>query len=132
MTHAGTMSARASTYGAGTPLLGITPSRRKIGNPVVLPPPEWLPVIDRVCAKHRIHRKDVLAGWKAVEAVNCRNEVWSELQADFGYSLSKIGMMTGGFHHTTVMYGIRCHRGDKRVQKHANSPLVSTGDCNHD
>jgi len=108
MTHYGALTHKPSTFGAGQPLTGIRPYRRQIGNPVVMPPAEWLEIIDEACVRHRLHRKDILAGWKSVEAVACRNEIWAELRRRFGTSLTKIGMMTGGFHHTTVLHGIRC------------------------
>lgn len=110
MTHYGALAHQPSTFGAGEPLGTIRPYRIRQGNPVVKPPAEWLEVIDAACVRHKLHRKDVLSGWKSVDAVACRNEIWSEIRRRFGSSLTKIGMMTGGFHHTTVLHGLRAEK----------------------
>lgn len=107
MTHLHAIERKPSTFGAGAPIGTIKPRRSRVAAPVVTPPPEFVEVIDRICAKHRMHRTDILAGWKTDKACACRNEIWRELRAKFGTSLPKIGMMTGGFHHTTVLYGLR-------------------------
>lgn len=96
---------RPSTFGAGEPLAPVRPTRSRHVELEHIPK-SWLKIIDEVCVRHRLHRKDVLAGWKSVEAVACRQEIWAELRTRTGASLQRIGRRTGGFHHTTVMHGL--------------------------
>lgn len=97
-----------ATYGAGEPLKPIRPTRAHHVK-VEAPPRTWLKVIDEVCVRHQVHRRDLLAGWKADKVVACRQELWAVLRATTKASLATIGRRTGGFHHTTVMHGIRMH-----------------------
>ena len=92
-------------YGAGQPLVPVRPKRQR--HVEIDPTPRnWLPIIDEACERHRVHRKDVLAGWKSVKAVACRQDIWAALRATTKASLATIGRRTGGFHHTTVMHGL--------------------------
>lgn len=54
--------------------------------------------------RHGVHPKEVLRRYGSRSAIAARCEVWERLRLG-GYSLKRIGRMTG-FHHTTVLYGL--------------------------
>lgn len=124
MTHYAALAHNPATFGAGQPWGDLRPYRKTLGSQIVEPSPEWLAIIDGICVRHQLHRKDVLGGWRSVGAVACRDEVWATLRERFGTSYPKIGMMTGGFHHTAVMDGIARYC---RAQKKANSHTSQGG-----
>lgn len=97
---------RPSTFGAGTPAPAVRPMRRAVGNIIRPTPPEWLPVIDEVCARHKIHRRDMLNGWQSDKACAARREIWFEIMQRFKPSLNQLGRRTGGYHHTSVRKGL--------------------------
>lgn len=86
-----------------------TPRSRRTYNP----PPPWRPVIAEVAARHSIHPRDMLCGWKSRTAVAARQELWWLLNRQRGISLAEIGRRLGGFDHTTVSHGVRVW--EKRV-----------------
>lgn len=67
---------------------------------------------------------------KQLDKVALRSLVWSKMAADYPYmSLPQIARETGGFHHTSVLHGIRRapHWADW-IQR--NNPLKEQFECN--
>lgn len=67
----------------------------------------WQPIIDELVRKYGVCLKDLRNGWKSARYVRCRYEIWWSLNKLRGISLSEIGRRLGGFHHTSVMHGVR-------------------------
>jgi len=66
----------------------------------------WRPIIDEICARHGLPVSKVISDYRDERPVAARQELWWTLNQR-GASLQEIGRRVGGFHHTTVMYGVR-------------------------
>lgn len=66
----------------------------------------WRPIIAEVSARHGMHPKDVMCGWKSDRAVAARYEIFWRLNQS-GVGLAEIGRRLGGYDHTTVRHGVR-------------------------
>lgn len=80
--------------------------RRTSNRPAPRPCRSWQAVINDVCDHHKVEPRDVLEGWRTARLAACRFELWWTLNS-MGASLSEIGRRLGGYHHTTVMHGVR-------------------------
>lgn len=70
----------------------------------------WMPVIADVCRRHRVSPKELFQGFKDESIVPCRHEVWWTLRNTFGSSYPQIGQRMGGYHHTSILHGVRKHQ----------------------
>lgn len=76
-------------------------------------PTEWRPclawraAIRDIVSHHDVCRKDLEAGWRDARHVRCRHEIWWHLHKVMGVPLNQIGKRLGGFHHSTVLHGVR-------------------------
>lgn len=84
----------------------VKPTTTPRAQRTVHPCHSWRPLIADVATTHRLHPRDMLGGWKCPKAVAARQELWWRLNQR-GVALSEIGRRLGGFHHTTVMHGVR-------------------------
>lgn len=70
------------------------------------PFPRWRPVIAEVCRRRRVGWRNIISKSRLPNIVRCRFEIWWQIRTRFGASFLEIGKRTGGFHHTSVMYGV--------------------------
>ncbi len=83
----------------------MTQSRKRKQRPVRMVT-NWRPVVDAICASHGLHARDLATDTRARKVVEARQELWFRL-SQRGVAFSEIGRRLGGFHHTTVMHGVR-------------------------
>ena len=69
----------------------------------------WRAGIDEICRRHGMTFERVMVDSKVDKLVHCRHEIWWWLHRLRGTSLPEIGRRFGGFHHTTVLHGVRKH-----------------------
>lgn len=74
----------------------------------------WMSIAEQVAAAHGVAVKDMLSGSRVPRLATARWELWFLLH-ERGISLAEIGRRTGGYHHTTVMYGVG--KWAERVEK---------------
>jgi len=70
--------------------------------------PSWRPIAEAVAKKHRMGVREMLDRYRSRRVVIARQAFWAELRQR-GFSFSEIGRRTGGYNHTTVLYGVRQH-----------------------
>lgn len=70
-------------------------------------PMNWRPVVEDICAKHRVCVGDVMSGWRGRNVVKARHAIWHAIRSR-GAAMHHIGLRFG-FHHTSVSYGIDLH-----------------------
>lgn len=66
----------------------------------------WRELVAQIAGKHGVSVRDLLAGRRVPSLVDARHELWWHLNRR-GVSLAEIGRRTGGYDHTSVMYGVR-------------------------
>lgn len=71
------------------------------------PRASWRPVIRDIVQRHDVCPKDLEAGWKDARHVRCRHEIWWHLNKKLGVPFNQIGKRLGGFHHSTILHGVR-------------------------
>jgi chromosomal replication initiation ATPase DnaA len=73
------------------------------------PYPRMRSVVADACKRHGIHQRDLFSGSRAREIRACRFDIWWVLHRQMGFSLNRIGDRLGGYHHATVLNGVRRH-----------------------
>ncbi len=66
-------------------------------------------VIDDVCLKHAIDRRDLLGPRRFRPFVAARNEAAYRLRQETSLSLPQIGRLLGSRDHTTIVHAVRRH-----------------------
>jgi chromosomal replication initiation ATPase DnaA len=64
-------------------------------------------IIRQVALKHRFLPEKLTGHGKYRPLVHARQEAWFRILMETGYSYPRIGRITGGFDHTSVLYGVR-------------------------
>lgn len=74
-------------------------------------PPSFSSIVRAVCQKYEITKAQLTGQCRQLEVCRARHEAFFRLYTERGMSLLQVGRMLGGFDHTTVLNGIRRHKG---------------------
>lgn len=72
-------------------------------------PSRWRPIVLSVCDETGACVGDVMSGWRGRRAAKARHKIWHSIHERFGTAKHYLGDKFG-FHHTSVMHGIRAHQ----------------------
>jgi len=64
-------------------------------------------IVDQVCKKHKVTKRDIESGCREIRCVNPRREIAYRAKYELSMSLPDIGRRMGGRDHTTILNNIR-------------------------
>jgi hypothetical protein len=90
--------------------------------------PSFEAIVRATCEKHGITKAQLKGANRQYDIIRARHETFYRLYTERGMSLPQIGRMLGGFDHTTVLNGIRRHKGRMNGEIDKRHTIIWTQD----